>query len=204
MNKRGHYVVFEGCEGCGKTTQISLLEKYLLEKGIDCKSVNEPGGTPLGRKIRIILLDYRRKLSPLTQLLLFEVARLSLHNQEIIPSLKKGQTIISDRSKYSSLAYQGYGGNMNLTLIKTLNYIATRGTKPDLTYILDIDSSVGLKREKVFTSFSNEDLEYHQRVRQGFLEIAKENSDCVIIPYVDGVEKMQDRIRAVVDKRLNL
>jgi len=207
MKKRGYYIVFEGGEGCGKTTQVHLLKDYLKAEGIECERVAEPGGTGLGVKIRKKLLEGKiagLKIDPFSQLILFETARFNLTQKVIIPSLKGRITILSDRSKYSSLAYQGYGAGMNLSLIRTLNHIATRGLKPDLTCILDIDPSLGLKKEIDSTSFSQEELEYHLRVRQGFLEIAKTNSECVVVPYEDGAEKMQEKIRKIVDERLNL
>ena len=204
MEKRGKYIVFEGGEGCGKTTQSFSLKKYLLEKGINCKKVHEPGYTPLATEIREKLLNYKEEIDPLTEIFLFEAGRADLFQKEIIPSLNKGQTIISDRSGYSTLAYQGYGGERDLNLIKKLNHIATRGIKPDLTFIIDINPERGLKKEVSSNRFAEKGLEYHQRVRQGFLDIAKENDDCVVVPYIEGIEKMQSIIRDIMQKRLNL
>jgi dTMP kinase len=201
---KGNYIVFEGGEGCGKSTQSFYLNKYLFEKGIPCKRVHEPGYTPLASEIREKLLNFKDEIDPLTELFLFEAGRSDLFKKEIIPSLEQEKTIVSDRSGYSTIAYQGYGGKMDLDWIKKLNRLATRGIKPDLTFIIDIDPKRGLMKEISSNRFAQKGLEYHQRVREGFLEIAKENSDCVIIPYIEGIEKMQGIIRDITKKRLNL
>jgi len=204
MKRKGFYIVFEGGEGCGKTTQSQLFQNYLITKGIDSKRVYEPGYTLLAKDMRRMLLQYKLDIDPLTEIFLFEAGRADLFNKEIIPSLKKGQTIISDRSAYSTLAYQGYGGGKDIDLIKKLNYAATRGIKPDLAFIVDINPKEGLKKETSSDRFAKKGLEYHQRVRLGFLEIAKENKNCAVIPYTEGIEKMQERIRDIAQKRLGL
>ncbi len=205
MEKRGKYIVFEGCEGCGKTTQISLFSEHLKRRGIDYQSVAEPGGTDLGREIRTQLLNYERyAASAITKILLFSAARSDLFEKKIIPGLEEGQVIVSDRSYYSTIAYQGAGEGFDIKWIMEMNRTATRGIRPDLTFILDIDPRIGLKKETVSTSFSKEELEYHLRVRQGFLEIVRENPECVVVPYVDGIERMQKSIRKIAHKRLGL
>lgn len=201
---KGNYIVFEGGEGCGKSTQSFYLNKYLFEKGIPCKMIHEPGYTSLASDIREKLLNYKDEIDPLTEMFLFEAGRSDLFKKEIIPSLEQGKTIVSDRSGYSTLAYQGYGGEIDLEWIKKLNRLATRGIKPNLTFIIDIDPKRGLMKEVYSNRFAQKGLEYHQRVREGFIDIAKENSDCVIVPYIEGIEKMQGIIRDITQKRLGL
>ncbi|MFH1365572.1 MAG: dTMP kinase [archaeon] len=202
--KRGNYIAFDGCEGCGKTTQISLLEKYFLEKNIPYKLVREPGHTELGRTIRGLLLDFKEDIDPLTEMFLFEANRSDLFHRELIPALRNGQTVISDRSGYSTIAYQGFGGERDLELIKAMNRIATRGVRPDLTLILDILPEVGLNRKGKHDRFEEKDPEYHRRVREGYLWVAKNNPECVVVPYLEGVDKMQTILREIVGKKLDL
>lgn len=207
--KKGKYLVFEGGEGCGKSTQAQILHDYLTKRKIDCILTREPGGTPLGEEIRTILLHPDLKKYPKTNLFLFEAARIQIFEEVIIPSLEKGTTIITDRSGYSTLAYQGHGQGVDLDLIRKLNEIATRGIKPDLMFILDIDPIKGLERLTT-TEFGKRDamesegLAFHTRVNQGFLRIAKENPDiAIVIPYREGdITSMQEEIRRYVKDKL--
>lgn len=206
----GLLITFEGVEGSGKTTQIRRLRRYLARKGIPCVVTREPGGSPIGEKIRRILLHPENdSMSPLTELLLYEAAR-SQHVEEVIkPLLKKGMVILCDRFSDASLAYQGYGRGIALGLIRRLNRLATDGIEPDVTFLLDCPSKVGLKRaiernqrgEMVKEDrFERESMLFHRRVRKGYLALAKGNAKRVKrIDARQAEAKVFETIRRVVD-----
>jgi dTMP kinase len=196
---RGNFFVIEGCEGCGKTTQAEMLYNFLKEK-IPCHLGREPGGIKSAEEMRNILKHNKEDISPIGELFGFEFARAEYFDKVVIPKLNQGITVISDRSGYSTLAYQGYGGGVDLEQIKLMNKIATRNLEPDVAFIIDINPEEGLEKELVKDNrFSEKGLEYHQRVRQGYLDIAKENENCVLIKYIpNGTEDMQRQIRFVI------
>jgi len=205
------FITFEGVEGSGKTTQIQRLKKHLTRKGIPCVITREPGGCSISEKIRKILLDPdHHGMDPLTELLLYEAAR-SQHVQEVInPLLKKGAVVLCDRFCDASIAYQGYGRGIDLRLIDRLNRLATQGTKPDITFLLDCPSNVGLKRAVQRNQgtrqgredrFEREALEFHRRVRKGYLAVAlKEPRRVKVIDTRPGEEKVFEEIRRTIDK----
>ena len=209
--RRGKYIVFEGGEGCGKSSQAKLLFEYLTSKGIDCVSTREPGGTIEAEEIRKLILSPANSLSEEARFFLFEAARAEVYKSLVIPSLKEGKVVITDRSAYSTLAYQGYGSKIDLNLIRRANDLATFGYRPDLLFVVDIPARLGLEKLAI-GEFGKKDameskgLKFHQRVNSGFLKIAKENSDIsVTVPYIEGgLEQMQDRIRGYVHERLGL
>lgn len=200
-------------EGSGKTTQIERLKKYLTRKGFSCKVTREPGGPPISEKIRKILLDPGHKnLTPISELLLYEAARAQ-HVEEVIqPLLKKGTIVLCDRFNDATLAYQGYGRGLDLSLIRKLNRLGSQGIKPDLTLLLDCPSEVGLKRalqrnriskNEKEGRFEREKIQFHRRVRKGYLEIAKKEPQRVkAIDTRMGVEKVFEKIREIVDELL--
>jgi dTMP kinase len=207
------FITFEGVEGSGKTTQIQRLKRYLARKGISCKVTREPGGPPISEKIRKILLDpNHRKLTPFSELLLYEAARAQHINEVIKPLLKKGIIVLCDRFNDATLAYQGFGRKIDLSLIKKLNDLACQGIKPDLTFLLDCPSDLGLKRalqrnriskNEKEGRFEKEKIQFHHRVRKGYLAIAKKEPQRVkIIDTRVGVEKVFEKIREVVDEIL--
>jgi len=207
------FITFEGVEGSGKTTQIQHLKRYLARKGISCKVTREPGGPPISEKIRKILLDpNHRKLTPFSELLLYEAARAQHINEVIKPFLKKGTTVLCDRFNDATLAYQGYGRKIDLTLIEKLNHLASQGVKPDLTFLLDCPSDLGLKRavqrnrisrNEKEGRFEKEKIQFHHRVRKGYLTIARKEPQRVrVIDTRAGVEKVFEKIREIVDEVL--
>ena len=207
MQKRGKYIIFEGGEGCGKSTQIKLLEKYLTDKNILVKSFREPGGTHEAEAIRALFKDVALEFSPLAQLYLMQTARTELFQKEIIPNIEKGVHCLVDRSFYSSLTYQGYGDGIELELIEKLNKESTFGLIPDLAIFIDIYASRGLKKEiEKDNAFSEKDLGYHLRVNEGYRKIAKQCPEGIImIKYQENqIQAMQDEIRRIVQERLNL
>jgi len=204
--KKGNYILLEGGEGCGKSTQAKLLYEYFLRNEIECVLSREPGGIKESEEIRKILLNPENNLSNIGELFLFEAARTEFFAQLVKPTLEKGTSLIADRSGYSTEAYQGYAGGIGLNLIRKLNDMATLGIKPDLTFIIDIDPEKGLKKEKNPDRFASKGLEYHIKVREGFLDIAKNNPEtCILIHYRNReINETQKIIRDYVNERLNL
>jgi dTMP kinase len=204
------FITFEGVEGSGKTTQIKRLKKYLFQKGIPCKVTREPGGCPIGEKIRKILLDPdHREMVPMSELLLYEAAR-SQHVKEVIePFLKKGGIVLCDRFSDATSAYQGYGRKIDLKWIERLNHLSSQGIKPDVTFLLDCPSDVGLKRalqrnrslkQENEERFEKEKIQFHRRVRRGYLAIAKKEPHRVkVIDTRQGEEKVFEKIKKIVD-----
>lgn len=209
------FITFEGVEGSGKTTQIQRLKRRLTQKGIPCLITREPGGCPISEEVRKILLhpDHHR-MTPLTELLLYEAARAQHVEEVIAPFLKKGGVVISDRFSDASAAYQGYGRKVDLRLVETLNRLSSRKIKPDVTFLLDCPSRVGLKRaihrnqtlgQEEEGRFELEKVQFHHRVRKGYLAIAKkELRRFKIIDTRKGEEKVFQEICIIIDKLLGV
>ncbi|MFC1823120.1 dTMP kinase [Thermodesulfobacteriota bacterium] len=176
------FITFEGIEGCGKTTQIERLEARLIQRGIPLIRTFEPGGTKIGQNIRRILLDAgNRHLSALTELLLYEADRAQHISEVIKAALDDGKWVICDRFFDATVAYQGAARGQDLGLIKLLNDTVTQGIRPNLTLLLDCPAEVGLERALRRHSaqppdgqdrFEREKLEFHKKVRAGYLELA--------------------------------
>jgi len=171
------FITLEGPEGSGKTSQLPRLADYLREQGYDVLTTREPGGTIIGDQVRAVLtrLD-NTAMQPRTEILLFLAARAQLVEEVIRPALAQGKIILSDRYADSTLAYQGYGHGVDLALLRLLLDFATDGLRPDLTLLLDVDPAVGLSRRRSSGGEWNRldayALEFHQRVRQGYLTMA--------------------------------
>ncbi len=200
-------------EGSGKTTQIERLKRYLVQKGIPCRVTREPGGCPIGEKIRKILLNPdHREMSPLSELLLYEASRAQHVIEVVKPLLKKGMVVLCDRFSDASIAYQGYGRKVDLKWVEKLNRLSSQGIKPDITFLLDCPSGIGLKRalqrNKMLKKeregrFEREKIQFHHRVRRGYLSIAKKEPNRVkVIDTREGEEKVFEKIRQIVDKLL--
>ena len=205
------FITFEGVEGSGKTTQIQHLKRYLTQKGIPCRVTREPGGCPIGEKVRKILLNPdHREMSPLSELLLYEASRAQHVRDVIKPLLKKGMVVLCDRFSDASIAYQGCGRKVDLKLVERLNRLSSQGIKPDITFLLDCPSNVGLKRaiqrnqtlkKEKEERFEREKIQFHHRVRRGYLSIAKKEPNRVkIIDTREGEEKVFEKIRRIVDE----
>ncbi|MBI5233095.1 MAG: dTMP kinase [Deltaproteobacteria bacterium] len=179
----GFFITFEGIEGSGKTTQLGLLKSYIEGKGLKALAIREPGGTWLGERVREILLDCNTKgPCPMAELFLYESARAEIVAAVIRPALGNGMIVLSDRFTDSTVAYQGYGRGLDLETIGQCNISASSGIVPDITIVLDCLPEKGLERAwKRINSiegakedrFEREALEFHMRVRQGYLEIAE-------------------------------
>ena len=171
------FITLEGPDGSGKTKQIQPLADFLTEKGFSVFTAREPGGTAIGDQVRNILMNLENtSMRPRTETLLFCSARAQLVDEVILPHLDKGEVVLLDRYADSTMAYQGYGHQNDLTLIKNLLDFATGGLKPDLTFLLDVDPEVGLRRRQVgggeWNRLDAYQLQYHQRVRLGYLKMA--------------------------------
>jgi len=215
----GKFIVFEGVEGGGKTTQIELLRDWLLgkwksgqvcSKFIDLEVVitREPGGTKLGKALRELLLNpdvLTENIQETAELLLYAADRAQHIEALIKPCLERGAIVLCDRFIDSTIAYQGYGRGLNLELIEKLNYIATGGLKSDLTFWLDIDVEIGLARAKnrgKIDRMEQANIEFHRRVQQGYQELAKNNSLIVRIDANLNQEKVQEQIQAIIMEKL--
>jgi len=175
----GLFITFEGGEGCGKSTQSRLLLKKLEQRNIPVVLTHEPGGTSLGNELRKVLKRKRgSSISPQAELFLFAASRAQLVAELISPALEAGKVVLCDRFTHSTLVYQGYGRGLDLTILETVNSIATQNLKPDLTIFLDISPEQGLARKRSLKDrFELEDLSFHRRVREGYLKMAAAEPD---------------------------
>jgi dTMP kinase len=169
------FITFEGGEGCGKSLQSKSLYRRLVKAGYPAVLIREPGGTPLGEKIRHILMKSGDvHFDPLSELLLFNASRSQLVTDVIKPALQEQKIVICDRYTDSTLAYQSFARGLDAKTVNRVNEIASQKLKPDLTFLLDVPPEVGLARKKagVNDRFEHEDLDFHHKVREGFLTLA--------------------------------
>ncbi|SRR5579883_371250 len=181
----GKLIVFEGVEGSGKTTQIQQTSEWLQSLGIFTLVTREPGGTDLGLHLRHLLLKAtKHPIADRTELLLYAADRSQHVEQELKPSLAKGAIILCDRYTDSTIAYQGWGRQMSIEMIEQLNNLATGGLQSDLTILLDIDPEFSLKRilaKRKLDRMEQIDLNFHYRVREGYLSLAKKYPHRIVI-----------------------
>ncbi len=201
---KGILISFEGIEGTGKTSQSRLLSGYLVKKGYTVVLTEEPGGTHIGCKIRDLLLSVEYKgMTSITELLLYNASRAQHIKEVILPALKGGSVVITDRFTDSTVAYQGYGRRIDLSFIDLMEKIVTEGLKPDITLVLDLDVKTGLMRNKGINKTDRlelEDLEFHRRVRNGYLEIAaKDPGRIKLINASESIEQVHNKIVSIVE-----
>ncbi len=201
-----YFVTLEGPEGSGKSTQANMLADALMKRGVKIKLTREPGGDPVSEKIRNILLHGADdEITYRTELFLYLAARAQHTEKVIRPSLENGITVICARYIDSTTAYQGYGSGFDLELIRRLNDFATGGLKPNLTLLLDIDVETGLRRQRTWNRIERKSVEYHQRVREGFLEEARLHPDrIVVIDSSRDIKTVHDEIMKHIAKKLGL
>jgi dTMP kinase len=204
------FISFEGIDFCGKSTQIDLLKDYLIEQGKKVEIVREPGGTSLSEKIRTILLDNKNeKMLMEAELFLFSASRAQLVREKIRPYLEKGFYVISDRFHDSSTAYQGYGRGISVDVIVGVHDLAIGDTIPDITYFIDIPVGIANERKKKQSKGKLDrielaDMEFYSRVRNGYLETAKNESRFKVIDGTQSIQNIHNHIISefeLIDKR---
>jgi dTMP kinase len=176
-------ITVEGVEGSGKSTQCARLEQHLVGRGLHVVRTSEPDGTPLGVRVRALFEIDGPPPTPLTQAFLFMAARQEHVTRVIAPALARGAVVISDRYTDATVAYQGYGQGLDVQTIRELNMLATGGVLPDLTLVLDLDPAAGMRRirGRALDAFEKMDLDFHRRVREGYLEIARADKNRVVV-----------------------
>lgn len=200
------FITFEGIDFCGKSTQIELLKSYLLKSNKKVQVIREPGGTEISEKIRTMLLDKENsKMLMETEFLLFSASRSQLVREKIRPYLDEGIYVISDRFHDSSTAYQGYGRGISIEVILSIHKLAIGNTIPDVTFFLDIPVEVAEQRrqEKLSEHLDRieiSDMDFFSRVRNGYLELAKNQNRFRILNGTDSVDNIQEKIIYEIEK----
>jgi dTMP kinase len=201
---KGTFITFEGPEGSGKSTQMAMLHSYLVEKGYDCLSTREPGGTKIGDLIREIVLDARQILADRAQ-----------HTAEVIlPALKQGKIVLCDRYNDSTMAYQGYGRGLDLAETRRMCAYSSFDLRPDLTFLLDVDVSTGLSRSRekhraaadaaLLDRMEGAGKGFHQKVRAGYLELARNQPQRItLLGPSENAEEVHRQIVSIVDETLD-
>ncbi|MCZ6530878.1 MAG: dTMP kinase [Chloroflexi bacterium] len=201
------FITLEGPEGGGKSTQAQRLANHLESQGHDILFTREPGGTEIGDQIRRVIMSLENKsMSPEAEFLLFSASRAQLVRELIQPHLERGGMVVCDRFFHSSLAYQGYGHELDLELLRTISGFVTGGLIPDLTFLLDLTSELGLERRKRdgrWNRLDDYDLAFHERVREGYLHLADADPGrWTRIDAAQPEDQIQEQIREVVAGRL--
>lgn len=205
---KGHYIVVEGLEGAGKSTAIKTIRSFLSDKINQLTLVREPGGTPVGEKLRHLIkdIDDQEPVDPRTELLLMYAARVQLLEQVIKPSLKRGDWVLADRNELSTFAYQGGGRKMNMNFIKKLSEFCLKGLKPDLVIFLDVSPQRGLKRAKMrgeTDRIEQESLAFFQDVYNEYHKQIQSMENVVIINAAKPLKEVQYSIRAALTSYVN-
>jgi dTMP kinase len=207
------FITFEGGDGSGKSTQIRALENHLVRRGHSCLVTREPGGTALGKLIRKALLEGGdHEIASSTELFLYLADRAQHVNEVILPAIKAGKIVLCDRFTDSTMAYQGFGRGIELRLLRQLNDIADQGLRPDLTFLFDCPARVGLGRtarrkdetgRRQEDRFEREKIEFHEKVRAGFLEMARaEPQRLRILDATRSIEEVTLAIKKIVDQEI--
>jgi dTMP kinase len=208
MLNRGVFISLEGIEGCGKSTQARMLSDYMSGLGYRVIQTREPGGTPIAEKIREMLLDpINQNMTSRTELLLYLASRSQHVEQIILPALQNGEIVVCERFNDATRAYQGYARGLDMNLIEELTRIATGNLEPDLTIILDLEVKEGLLRAEKFKNYrdrlESESLDFHDKVRKGYLAIAQNDPDRVKVVDAKGsIEDVHFRIRQYINHDL--
>ena len=214
MERKALFITFEGPEGAGKSTQIKLLKEYLESLGRKVLVTREPGGTPLAEDFRNIVKHYQGEepLFPATELLLFEAARTQHTNYVIAPALKSGTIVLCDRFADSTEAYQGAGRSLDMDFLLKLNNFAMAGCKPDLTLLFDLPIEIGMERARARVAhiadhndrLEAEKMDFHQRVRDSFLAIARREPERVkVLDATQSIEELFAEVKGLVNNALS-
>lgn len=198
---RGVLISFEGIDGVGKTTQLKRLTTYLQQAGYEVVTLREPGGTIISEKIRELLLDARNEgMNSVAEALLYSAARAQLVQETLNPLLDKGTIILADRFIDSTIAYQGYGRGLDINALHGLNRLATGGLDPDLTILLDLEAHLAKERQAggVPDRLEKEGLQFQQRVREGYLQLAQECPRIIVINAAVELDAVSENITSAV------
>lgn len=207
--KKGLFITFEGIEGSGKSTQCKLLQNYLIESGINTVLSSEPGGTETGKKLRQIILDDKSKnITPETELLLYMADRAHHLHTLIKPALFQGKYVILDRYQDSSVAYQQYGRGVDSEILNFLFNKVIHGLKPDITFLINITVETSMKRinargkldKSSINRFEKENMNFHKKIRQGFLELAKKEKRFKIINGEQDIVSVFEEIKKAINE----
>lgn len=207
---RGRFITFEGGEGTGKSTQVRLLASYLTQCGMDVVQTREPGGSPSAEEIRPLLVTGGAdRWSAMAETLLFNAARVEHWRQVIDPALARGAHVVCDRFSDSTMAYQAYAGGLEPKVVSELHRIALGGVEPDLTLVLDIPVDAGLERAAARrdseTRFERKGREFHERLRNGFLDIARRSPKrCLVIDAGQSIERVHGAVLDALKSRLGM
>lgn len=203
------FITFEGSEGSGKSTQINMLAAYLRQQGYEVLVTREPGGTHIGEQVRQCLHDVKNKeMTGAAEVLLYSASRSQLVREVIVPALENGVIVISDRYADSTMAYQGYGRQLDLDALGIITHFATGGLKPDLTILFDIDVEEGLSRRSVGGEEMNrmdlQEVAFYKRVRNGYMELVKQEPErWVIVDAGRPPDEIQNDVRLSVEAKLS-
>jgi dTMP kinase len=204
MKTQGLFITFEGIDGCGKSTQMALVERRLRQRGKDCLTTREPGGTPIAEKIRALLLSRDNgEMCDASELLLYLAARAQHVAEKIRPAVASGAIVLCDRFQEATFAYQGWGRGLDLSTLEQINAFATGGLQPDLTIILDIDVDTAFSRlrsmKKAPDRLEKNSKEFYEKVRAGYRAIAAAHKHVALIDASGEIEQTADAIRKRID-----
>ncbi len=199
----GKFIVIDGPDGCGKTTQTKLLVDWLKKQGVAVETFREPGGTAIGEKIRQILLSPEHiSMTTAAEVMLYMAARVQLWQEKISPALKENKCIVIDRWLSSTCAYQGFAGGFGTDKVTKVAEDCLKRPWPDLTIILDVDLETASKRlKKDLDRMEQKGDSYHKKVREGFLKLAKSRKDFVVINAADDVETVHKQVINIIEKK---
>ncbi len=211
----GYLITFEGCEGAGKTTQAGLLSEALAAKGKETIVLREPGGTAISEQIREVVLSTKNMgMADTTEVLLFQAARAQIYEEVIIPALNKGGVVLMDRSRDSSVVYQGIVRGFGKPMIEQLNDLSTHNVYPNVTFLLDLPAEVGMERRAKASDkdrIEHENPEFHQRVREAYLSVAKEGDAArpgenrwVVIDGLQTIDQIAQQVLQVINNKLHI
>ena len=203
---KGLFIVMEGPDGSGKTTQINLLEQYLKEAGYECLITREPGGTVIGEEVRELILNPEYKeMSPVTEMLLYAASRAQLVHEVIGPALEAGKIVISDRFVVSSIVYQGIARNLGISTVAAVNAPGIGIYRPDGIFFIDLSEAEGIRRkknQKKLDRMEQESIDFHHLVSEGYRKVLAERPEVIKIDGGKDIDVIQKKIRNHVDELL--
>lgn len=203
---KGLFIVMEGPDGSGKTTQINLLEQYLKEAGYECLITREPGGTVIGEEVRELILNPEYKeMSPVTEMLLYAASRAQLVHEVIEPALEAGRIVISDRFVDSSIVYQGIARNLGISTVAAVNAPGIGIYRPDGIFFIDLSEAEGIRRkknQKKLDRMEQESIDFHHLVSEGYRKVLAERPEVIKIDGGKNIDVIQKKIRNHVDELL--